>query len=115
MFQIQNLTTDSRQKQVLVLPNGDQIQIQIYFVPMQLGWFITRLIYKDFTLNGLRITNSPDLLYQFRNQLPFGLACFSAGNVEPMQIQDFQSGVSKLFILTQDEVSLYTGILNGQV
>jgi hypothetical protein len=115
MFQIQNLTSDSRQKQTLVLPDGSQIQISIYFVPMQFGWFITSLIYKDFTLNNLRISNSPNMLHQFRNQIPFGLACFSAQNREPSLSDDFSSGASKLFVLDANEVNYYAELLSGQV
>lgn len=115
MYQIQNLTADSRQKQVLVLPSGDQVTIQLYFVPLQLGWFLTSLTYKNFVLNGIRITNSPNILYQWRNQIPFGLACFSQQNLEPMLQQSFLSGASRLFILSQDEVNYYTEFLNGQI
>ena len=115
MFQIQNLTTDARQKQTLILPDGTQIQIQIYFVPLQLGWFITGITYKDFILNGLRITNSPNMLYQFKNQIPFGLACFSTANREPSLQDDFASGASKLFVLTAEEVTFYSRFLSGQV
>lgn len=115
MFQIQHLTQDARQKQTLVLPDGTQIRIELYFVPMQLGWFITELTYGDFTLSGLRISNSPNMLHQFRNQLPFGLACFSAQEREPSQQEDLQSGATKLYILTAAEVEAYTEYLSGQI
>lgn len=113
MFQIQNLTSDSRQKQNLVLPDGSQIGIEIYFVPMQYGWFITTLTYKDFVLTGLRITNSPNILYQWRNQIPFGLACFSKSDREPSQAGDFATGASNLFILSEADVNAYTEFLSG--
>lgn len=113
MFQIQNLTSSPRQKQNLVLPDSTTIQLEIYFVPLQLGWFITSLTYGDFTLTGIRITNLPDILYQFRNKLPFGLACISPSGREPTQQEDFQSGASQLFILTRAEVEQYTNFLTG--
>lgn len=113
MFQIQNITDDSRQRQALVLPDGTEILLSIYFIPMQLGWFITSLVYQDFVLTGLRITNSPDILYQFRNQIPFGIACISDQDREPTQQQDFSSGASKLYVLTAEEVSEYTEFLSG--
>lgn len=115
MYQVQNLTDDSRQKQTLVLPDGTQIQLSIYFVPLQLGWFITSLVYQNFTLNGLRITNSPNMLHQFRNKIPFGLACFTVGDREPTQQLDFSSEASKLFVLTAAEVEFYTEFLSGQI
>lgn len=113
MFQIQNLTNDARQKQSLVLPDGSIITISIYFISSQLGWFITSLTYKEFTLTGVRITNSPDMLYQFRNKLPFGLACVSPSKREPTQQDDFASGASLLYILTQAEVEQFTEYLSG--
>lgn len=115
MYQVQNLTGDSRQSQTLVLPDGSLIQLSIYFVPMQLGWFITNLTYQGFILNNLRISNNPDMLYQWRNVLPFGLACFSTSDREPSQQLDFLSGASALYVLTSDEVDFYTELLSGQV
>lgn len=113
MYLIQQITGDALQKQTLLLPDGTSLSLTINFVPMQYGWFITSLIYQSFTLNGLRITNSPNMLHQFRNQIPFGLACFSANNREPSQQQDFLSGASQLYILSAAEVAQYTGLLQS--
>lgn len=111
MYLIQQVSNDSKQLQNLILPDGTVVTMTIYFVPMQYGWFITELTYGTFTLNGLRITNSPNMLHQFRNQIPFGLACFSKENREPSQQEDFSTGVSKLFILSEAEVEQYAEIL----
>lgn len=113
MFQIQNITQDAKQKQTLVLPDGTFIQLSIRFIELQGGWFITELVYQDFILAGVRITNSPNVLHQYRNQIPFGLACFSDQQREPTLIQDFQSGASKMYILTQAECDEYTNYLSG--
>lgn len=115
MFQVKQITEDGKQKRTLILEDGSEIQLSIYFIPMQFGWFITEMIYKDFTLNGLRITNSPNMLHQFKNKLPFGLACFSKENREPSQQKDFSSEQSKLFILSEQEVQDYEDILSGKV
>lgn len=116
MFQIQNITSDPKQRQNLVLPDGTAISVTMAFVPMQLGWFFTEISYLNFTLNGIRICNSPDLLYQYRNEIPFGIACFSATTArEPTLIDDFRTGSSKLYILTEAEVDLYTEFLSGQI
>lgn len=129
MLTVQNLTIDPYQIQTLVLPDGTSLDLTLYFRPMQYGWFITSLIYKPvtssygapsnyagpFTIQGLRVCVSPNLLYQFQNQIPFGLACYAnAGiNREPTQQQDFTSGAFSLFILTQAEVKEYAAILAG--
>lgn len=110
---IQQVTNDTLQQQTLVLPDGSQLLLQIYFRPLQQGWFFNQILYKTFVLNGLRITNTPNMLYQFRNQLPFGLGCFSTNNREPSQQDDFSSGASKLYFLTAEDVALYTSILQS--
>lgn len=111
MLLIQKIITDPLQKQTLVLQDGTSVVISMYFRPMQFGWFFNELTYGAFTLQGLRITNSPNMLNQWRNLLPFGLACFSTNDREPQLQQDFFSGASKLYILTQAEVTEYADYL----
>lgn len=113
MLLIQQITSDALQQQTLVLPTGDTFLLQLYFRPMQYGWFINQLTYGDFQLQGLRISNNPNLLYQWRNKLPFGLACYSSSGREPSQQEDFSSGASKLYVLTAAEVRAYTEILEN--
>ncbi len=117
MYQIKSVTDNAKQRQVLVLPDGTQIQFSIYYVPQQIGWFIRNLTYKTFVLDGIRICNSPNLLHQYRNQIPFGLACFSQYTKrEPTQQKDFSSSSAKLYVLSAEEVQQYTEFLsNGQV
>lgn len=113
---IGNITSDPLQSQTLVLENGNSFTVTIYYVPMQYGWFITSLTYGNFTLQGLRITVSPNILYQFKNQIPFGIACIpnnSNINREPTQQQDFESGAFSLYVLTAAEVAEYTALLEG--
>lgn len=111
MLLIQHISADALQKQTLVLPDGSSFTIEMYFRPMQFGWFINQLTYNTFTLNGLRITNSPNMLNQWRNLIPFGLGCFSAANREPSLQQDFATGASKLYVLTEAETAEYAEYL----
>lgn len=111
MFLIQQITSDPYQKQTLILSDGSSLSITMLFIPMQLGWFITELSYKDFSLKGLRISVMPNMLHQFRNQLPFGLACISSQKREPTQQDDFFTGTMKLYILSADEVAEYEDFL----
>lgn len=99
------------QQQQIVLDTGGTFVFTLYFVPLQQGWFITELTYGDFTLHGLRITNSVNMLNQWRNLIPFGLACLSTANREPSLQQDFSSGASNLYILTQAECEQYADLL----
>lgn len=114
MYRIQQVTEDTKQTKTINLPDGTFFTMTLYFVPMQFGWFITELTYQDFVLKGLRITNSPNMLHQFKNQIPFGLACLSTDNREPSQQEDFSSNASILYLLDQDEVIAYTEYLSGR-
>lgn len=114
MFIIRQITNDPLQQQSIVYPaDGSLITIQMYYRPLQLGWFFNSIAWNNFLLEGIRIVNSPDILYQWRNQVPFGFACFTAGNREPTQQEDFASGASKLYLLTEEEVTQYREFLEG--
>lgn len=96
----------------LILYNGNILNLTLYFISLQQGWFITNLTYNNFTLNGLRVTASPNMLNQFRNQIPFGLGCFTTLLREPSLVQDFSSGNFNLYILDQSEIDEYAQILS---
>lgn len=113
MLRIQNITDAALQQQTIVLPNGNSFNFTMNYIPMQYGWFITNLVYQDFVLNGLRITNNPNMLFPWINIIPFGLACFSPAQREPTQQQDFLSGASNLYILTHEECVAYKDYLSG--
>lgn len=78
-----------------------------------MGWFINEISRNDFVLRGVRITNSPNILNQFRNKIPFGLACYSTDNREPAYQDDFSTGASKLYILSAEEVEEYAEYLSN--
>lgn len=115
MLKITSLTADPYQKHNVFLPDGSSFSFLLYFRPLQLGWFLNEIIFEDFTARGIRITNSPNILFQFMNQIPFGLACFSKDNREPTLLEDFVSGNSVLYVLTEDECQEYLRFVRGQV
>lgn len=114
MYLIQQITSDPFQRQTLILPDGSSLLMLIYFRPLQFGWFINEIVYKNFTLNGLRITVQPNMLRQFKNKIPFGLGCYANhSSREPTQQQDFSSGAFSLYLLSAAEVTAYENALTG--
>jgi hypothetical protein len=101
------------QKQRLILPDGSSVTITLVFKPMQYGWFIKELTHLEFTLKGVRIVNSPNILQQFKNQIPFGIACYSRQNREPSLLEDFDSGNSTLYLMTEAEVEEFSSYIRG--
>jgi hypothetical protein len=112
MYLIQQVTSNSLQQLSLILFNGNVLNIKLYFRSMQQGWFISNLTYDDLIINELRITVSPNMLNQFRNQIPFGLGCFTSQSREPSLLEDFSSGNFKLYILDTVEVNEYVRLLS---
>lgn len=113
MLKINQVTSDSLQKQTLILPDGTPLVFTLYFQPQQFGWFIKELTYADFKVKSIRVCNNFNILHQFKNKIPFGLACISADDREPMFIEDFSTGKSVLYILTSEEVKIYTEFLQN--
>lgn len=113
MYDVQQITNFAKQAQTLKLPDGTTIAIELEYKPIQLGWFLTSLQYNDFELKNLRIVVSPNMLYQFKNQIPFGIACTSTDGFEPVNQEDFSSGRCRLFILDEADVQALEDYING--
>jgi hypothetical protein len=111
MKQIQGITKDAKQLHTIQLDDGSEFSISIEYKEMQYGWFITELIHEDFILRGIQVTNNPNILRQFKNRIPFGLACFSKDDRDPYFIEDLNEQHSKLYILSETEVEAYEEFL----
>lgn len=113
MQRIENISAEPYQQQTLILDTGEPVILTLNFKPNQTGWFITELLYRNFVLQGMRVVNSPNLLNQFRNLVPFGLGCFSDANREPFFQEDFATSVSRLYILSEVETAEYAEFLRS--
>lgn len=82
------------------------ISFQLYFRPTIKMWMID-ITFNGFIVNSIRVCNSPNLLGQFTNLLPFGLMTSVGENIgyEPSLIDDFSSKRVTLNILDQSEIS----------
>ncbi len=112
MLLINELTDDFKQKHSIILPNGRTADLILEFKPQQTGWFMS-LTYLEFTVTGYRVTCSPNFTRQFKNLIPFGIACFVDQNQEPMFQEDFSSGRAKLYLLTSEEVAALEAFIGG--
>lgn len=115
MRKINNISQDPKQKITVPLENGNSFTMSIFYSPRRMCWFIKELSYNDFILRGYRIYNSDNILHQFRNRVPFGLACYSVNSIDPKLIDDFELENSSLYLLDSSEVERYTRFLSGQV
>lgn len=103
--QLNNLTNFANQTTTLQLPDGTTANLTLIFNATAERW-VVNLVYGDLTINGLGLCCSPNSLRQWKNILPFGLACTTNDQTDPFTIDDFSEERVRLFLLDEDEVAL---------
>lgn len=120
MTTIDGLTDQPVQQSSVTLPDGTRAALLLEFKPQQAGWFYS-ISYplqtgETFTLNGLRLVASPNMLRQWREIIPFGLCLVaSPNNLDPMAQECFVDGTAQLLLLDQVDVieiedQIYAGL-----
>lgn len=107
MLQIENITEEVWQKHTIILENGELFTFELYFASQQIAWYFKNITYQNFVLNSIKVVNSINLLNQFSQILPFGIACLSISDRDPNQVEDFTSGYSSLYLLTEADLVTY--------
>jgi hypothetical protein len=113
MEKIPKLSNTERQIAVVVMQDGREFGISLFFDRNQKGWFIS-ITFGDFAINNIRLCTSGNLLYQWRNILQFGLVVQVEGNQEATFIDDFESERCKLYALNKQETLDYARVISGQ-
>jgi len=109
MKQLDGLTDSAAQTFNLVLDDGTIATMNLYFRPNQLAWFYD-ISYNanntTFTAAGRQVVTSPNMVRQFRNQIPFGLAVTYQSNGEPTGQEDWVNGNATMYLLNQVDVGM---------
>lgn len=101
---VNGITSQPKQQMTLVLDDGSSVYLYIEYREQQAGWF-ANFTRGSWTLNGLRLTASPNLLQKWRNLLPFGLAILTQSNVELLDLMDFVDGTATVYQLNTTDVA----------
>lgn len=104
MNQIDNLSDDANQLTRVALPDGSLVSLALVYRPATQRWTVS-VTRNDFTVNNVNLCVHPNILRQWRNLIPFGLACVTTDSGDPVLIDDFTSGRATLYILTQADVT----------
>lgn len=115
MVTIDNISDDSSQKISISLDDGTVVVLTLNYRPAIQRWTVdvVRTDSSEFEVNGLMICVHPNLLRQWRNLIPFGLACTTIDGVDPIDINDFVSGRATLYILGSDNVTAIESAIMG--
>lgn len=103
MTQIDNLTDFANQQTVLILDNGTTAAVDFVYNASTERWTIS-VTYGTKVINGIGLCDSPNILRQWKNVLPFGLACVTADQTDPFNINDFATGRVKMYLLNAADV-----------
>jgi hypothetical protein len=103
MITIQGLSSNPIQTFQTVSEDGSIIDITIRYHASSSMWF-ANISTEDFTVNGLRLCASNNLLRQYKNIIDFGLLVSAPEGTEPILINDFATGRCTLNILSAADV-----------
>jgi len=103
MNQVTGLTSDYRQSFQILTQDGEIVYFNLYYYMTQQSWFFD-FTYKDYTCNCERVVLTPNALRHLKNVIPFGIAFYSNDKVEPIFVDDFETGRVQMLILNNEEV-----------
>ena len=101
---IDNISDAALQTVHVLLADGSVVDITLRYLPACQRWMMD-VTHPTLTLKGKMLANHANLLRQFRNQSPFGLACLTDDGLDPTDQQAFVNEKAALLILQGDDVA----------
>ena len=111
MIQITSIIATPDQTFQTSLADGSILRFELFFRP-RIPAFFVNITWGNFTINGLKLCQSINLLWQFRS-LPFGLCISLNDGTEPYLIDDFTTGRAQFFILEKSDLGYLQTIVGG--
>lgn len=111
MIKLTNLTNYPYQSMTLAGNSGQKIKFTLKYQPSQQLWYYN-VRYLSFSLNQSTLVVSPNLLYQFSKNIPFGIACSSTDGWDPYYLNDFALGRISIYLLSEAEKNTVYGLIN---
>lgn len=111
MNKVNGITEQATQVIGLTLEDGSRATLAIYFRPQQNGWFFdlswpgNPSVPVPFLSRNRRVVTSANMLRQFRDYIPFGLAVFTPDNADPMTQTCFVDGIAEVVLLNAADVA----------
>lgn len=103
MYRLTTISEEPNQNLIFQLDDGTSLSCTLSYYRGQRGWFYS-IQYGELLLNSRRIVTSLNMLRQFRDIIPFGLACLTTDGLEPIFKNDFKSGRAALFFLNEEDI-----------
>lgn len=104
MVAIDNLSNDAFQTTSVVLSDGTKVILNLSYLPAIQRWTVDIIYGESFIVHGINLTIHPNILRNWRNLLPFGLACTTIDGADPFNVEDFSSHRATLYMLASEDV-----------
>lgn len=104
MLYINKITNDPQQSITLTGIPGATIAMTLRFMPRVQSW-VMGITYNAESINGIGVVTSLNLLRQFKNNLPFGIACLRTDGLDPYTVNDFSFQTANLYLLDSSDIA----------
>lgn len=104
MNQITTISGDAKQTIYVTLADESVLTLDLNYLAAIQRWGFNAS-HAKLTVNGQMLCLSPNLLRQWRNIAPFGLACLSTDGLDPILPDDFIENRCVLYVLNAADVA----------
>jgi hypothetical protein len=104
MLYINKITNDPQQQMNLTGIPGVTIKMTLRWMPRIQGW-IAGFALGSTIIEGVQVVTGANMLRQFKNNIPFGIACLTASGLDPYTINDFATQAANLYLLNAADVA----------
>lgn len=94
---IDKLGNEGRQNIQFELSTKEIIYFTFYWCSSVNYWYMD-IEYKEFTLKGLQVVYSDNLLEQYKRILPFGIQVDSTSGLSPITQNAFSDGINRVIV-----------------
>lgn len=112
MRKISSLTSNPNQSVTIVTSKGVYYKLNLRYLPTQFNW-VMDIVSDNFELYNQTVHCTANILDKFHNLLDFGLAIWTIDGLDPMGIDNFESGYAQVYILDSSELNITTEYLDG--
>lgn len=113
MQRITTIDGDAFQEVSYILDSGVKATLTLRFLPTQRRWLLDVSDENGFTVKGLYVCCSPNILDKWHNVIKYGISVNTDDMVDPYRQEDFQSGYAFLCMLDEEEKNSVTRFLDG--
>lgn len=103
MFRIPNITDYPNQQFTIPIVNYENAVLTLKYRPSQYGWFMD-LVWGSFQAYGERVSVSPNILRQYQNRIPFGIAVNGIDRADPLNADSWVNN-NGMYILDESDVA----------